>query len=128
MDHGLLADIYRAARQYHGALAHYAAAMRSGSDIEDAAQSIVGTSLRYRLAIDHLLARDDAESLNMVASRGRLERLRRVLYSASRRYNLQKRPAPRPVRSAQAGFRRFAEAHVAAANVYPDAVTLGVRR
>jgi hypothetical protein len=91
VDHALLDDVFRCARNYHGALAEYAAAMRTGGDIEHVCQLVVGTSLRYRLAIDRLLETDDAESLSMVAGRGRLERLRRMLVSTSRRYNLELR-------------------------------------
>jgi hypothetical protein len=94
MDHALLAELFRCARNYHGALADYAATMRDGGDIERPAQHIIGTSLRYRIAIDRLLESDDWESLGMVASRGRLERMRRILVSTSRRYNLLK-AAPR---------------------------------
>jgi hypothetical protein len=94
MDHRLLAELFRCAGNYHGALADYAGTMRDGGDIERSAQLIIGTSLRYRLAIDRLLESDDQESLSMVASRGRLERLRRILVNTSRRYNLEKRGAP----------------------------------
>jgi hypothetical protein len=90
MDHALLAELFRCAGNYHGALADYAATMRDGGDIERPAQLVIGTSLRYRLAIDRLLESDDGESLGIVASRGRLERMRRVLVSTSRRYNLVK--------------------------------------
>jgi hypothetical protein len=94
MNHRLMAEIFAAARHYHGALASYAAALRAGRGIEDAAQSVIGTSLRYRRAIDDLLADDDAGSQSMVAGRGRLERLRRTLNTASRRYNLLKSSLP----------------------------------
>jgi hypothetical protein len=92
MNHGLLAELFRCAGSYHGALADYAGAMRKGSDLESAMQRIVGTSLRYRLAIDRLLLENDAESLAMVASRGRIQRLRKILLTASRRYNLAQHP------------------------------------
>jgi hypothetical protein len=64
--------------------------MRAGGDIEDSAQSIIGASVRYRLAIQRLLDANDTKSLAIVSSRGRLERLRRVLDTTSRRYNLTK--------------------------------------
>jgi hypothetical protein len=99
VNHTLLAEVYRAARNYHGALADYANAMRTGSDIEDAAQWVIGTSVRYRIAIDELLADDDAESLGLVQTRGRLIRLRKVLVTASHRYNLA--PPPRKLKEAQ---------------------------
>ena len=87
MEHRLLGELFRCARSYHGALARYAATLRAGGDIEDSAQSIIGTSVRYRLAIDRLLDANDTQSLAIVSSRGRLERLRRVLAATSRRYN-----------------------------------------
>lgn len=93
MDHMLLGELFRCAGDYHGALAEYAATMRAGGDVETPAQSIIGASVRYRLAIDRLLEADDTESLSMVAGRGRLERLRKVLFTASHRYNLTKRLA-----------------------------------
>src|SRR5262245_3223397 len=92
MDHALLAELFRCAGKYHGALAAYAATVRDGGDIERSTQVIIGTSLRYRIAIDHVLERDDWDSLSIVASRGRLERMRRILVSTSRRYNLVKAP------------------------------------
>jgi hypothetical protein len=98
MNHPPLAELFRAAGNYHGALADYAAALRSAGDIENAAQAIVGTSLRYRVAIDRLLADEDAATHGVVASRSRLHRLRATLEYASRQYNLVKRrdtPAPR---------------------------------
>ena len=90
MDHAVLAELFRCAGNYHGALADCAATMRDGGDIERCSQLVIGTSLRYRLAIDRLLESKDRESLSIVASRGRLERLRRMLVSTSRRYNLAK--------------------------------------
>lgn len=105
MEHGLLEELFRCARNYHGALAQYAATMRSGGDIEDSAQSIIGASVCYRLAIDRLLDANDAESLAMVSSRGRLERLRRVLDTTSRRYNLLKSP---PVQGGRKGPQEIA--------------------
>ena len=86
MDRALLAELFRCARNYHGALADYAAAMRMNGDVESTAQLVVGTSLRYRRAIDRLLESEDSELLRI--SRGRLERLRRTLVSTSRSYNL----------------------------------------
>ena len=90
VNHPLLAELFCAAGDYHGALARYASVLRSGEDIESAAQAIIGASLRYRLAIDRVLSEDDAETLRMVASRSRLRRLRRVLSSTSRLYNVIK--------------------------------------
>jgi hypothetical protein len=96
MNHALLEEVFRRARSYHGALAGYAAAMRAGTDIEGPAQCIIGASLRYRMAIDRLLENYDPQSSRMVEGRGRLERLRRVLATTSRRYNLVKRLPPPP--------------------------------
>ena len=90
MDHGLLAELFRSARAYHSALAAYAAALRSGEDIESAAQTVVGTGLHYRMALERLHRENEPESMRMVASRGRLERLRALLASATRCYNLVK--------------------------------------
>jgi hypothetical protein len=99
MNHALLAELFHFAGKYHGALADYAAAMRARGDIESAAQAIVGTSLRYRVAIDRLLAHADVSTLQVVASRSRLERLRTTLAHASRQYNLVNRAQkPRPPR------------------------------
>jgi hypothetical protein len=95
MEHGLLDELFRYARNYHGALAQYAAMMRAGGDIEDSAQSIIGASVRYRLAIQRLLDANDTKSLAIVSSRGRLERLHRVLATTSHRYNLMKSPPGR---------------------------------
>jgi hypothetical protein len=91
VNHALLAELFHSAGKYHGALAEYAGAMRARGDIESAAQAVVGASLRYRVAIDRLLAEADAATLQVVASRTRLQRLRSTLASASRQYNLVKR-------------------------------------
>ena len=87
MDHVLLGDLFRSAQAYHGALAQYAAALRACDDIETPAQTIIGTALRYRVALDRVLGEADAQSVALVASRGRLKRLRAMLASTSRRYN-----------------------------------------
>lgn len=90
MDHVLLGDLFRSAQAYHGALAEYAAALRVGEDIETPSQTVIGTALRYRIALDRMLDQADAESIRVVASRGRLKRLRAMLISTSRRYNRAK--------------------------------------
>ena len=95
MNHVLAGEIFRCARDYHGALREYAAAMRAGADIENATQRVIGTRVRYRAAIDRLLEADDAKSIAIVATHGRLERLRRLLVATSRRYNLLQSPPPR---------------------------------
>ena len=92
MDHQLLGEVFRAAREYHSALARYAATLRQRADIESATQAVVGTSLRYRVALDKLAANSDDETLAFVAGGGRRARMRRLLVSTSRRYNIVKRP------------------------------------
>ena len=92
MDHQLLSEVFRAAREYHAALARYAATLRQRADIESATQAVVGTSLRYRVALDKLAASDDQETVAFVAGGGRRARIRRLLASTSRRYNIVKRP------------------------------------
>lgn len=91
MNHELLAELFQSAGKYHAAMAQYAAAMRARRDVESAAQEVVGTSLRYRMAIDRLLEESDTSTLEMVAGRKRLERLRTSLAQASRQYNIIKR-------------------------------------
>jgi hypothetical protein len=91
VNHALLAELFRSAGDYHGVLAAYAAALRSGADIEAATQAIVGASLRYRAAIDRLLDDNDPVALRVVASRSRLLRLRKTLANACRQYNTIKR-------------------------------------
>jgi hypothetical protein len=80
-------EVFRTAHAYHAALANYARSMRSGVDIESAAQGVVGASLRYRVALDRLLQ----ENPSAWACRSRLDRLRKVLGFATRQYNLRKK-------------------------------------
>ena len=96
MNHAFLAELFQSAGKYHAAMAHYAAAMRTRSDVESAAQGVVGTSLRYRMAIDRLLEENDGPTLEIVAGRARLERLRRALAHTSRQYNIIKRARRTP--------------------------------
>jgi hypothetical protein len=96
VNHALLAELFHSAGKYHGALAEYARAMRARREIESAAQAIVGASLRYRVAIDRLLTEADVSTLQVVASRSRLQRLRTTLASAARQYNLVKRRRHEP--------------------------------
>lgn len=81
---------FRAARNYHRALASYARTLRAGGDIEDAAQHIVGASLQYRAALERLLEHGELTPGDRLANRSRLERLRRMLCSASQQYNVIK--------------------------------------
>src|SRR2546428_11335383 len=92
MDHQLLSEVFRAAREYHAALARYAATLRQRADIESATQAGVGTSLRYRVALDKLAANSDDETLALVAGARRRARIRRLLPSTSPRHNIVKRP------------------------------------
>lgn len=85
MDGRLHHQVFRAARNYHRALARYAAALRSG-EVERAAQDVIGASLHYRAALDALIQQADSPY-----SRRRLDCLRRLLGSASRQYNLRKK-------------------------------------
>ena len=81
--------MYRAAADYHAAVARYARALLSGKDLEAAAQAVVGTSLRYHVALEGCLkhaARD-----HMVAAQKRLLHLRRLLEAASRQYDALRR-------------------------------------
>ena len=96
MNYSLLTELFRAAHDYHAAIARYAAVLRAQGDIETAVQDIMGTSVHYRMALDKLVDSDDYEALSIVAGVGRLDRLRRLLASASRRYNMVKRAARPP--------------------------------
>ena len=64
----------------------------SEADVEAVAKAVLSNREQLVLVrpIDRLLESKDRESLSIVASRGRLERLRRMLVSTSRRYNLAK--------------------------------------
>jgi len=93
MDHELLGEVFRAAGDYHAALAQYAAKMRERADIESAAQAVVGASLHYRVALDNL-EKGDPETLAFIARGGRLERLRKILATTSHRYNVFKQRPP----------------------------------
>ena len=83
MDRALLTDVFAAAAAYHGALAEFARAMKTGGGVETATQRVVGTSLRYRLALD----RAGRASRGNAALHGRLARLRATLVTAAARYN-----------------------------------------
>ena len=96
VNHELLSELFSRASDYHAALAHYARAVGMRSELEDAAQEVVGTSMRYRMAIDRLIEDNDPDTLAVVAGRGRLERMRRSLANASLQYNIQKRVQARP--------------------------------
>jgi hypothetical protein len=78
MDRDRLNRVFRTAATFHKAVARYARAMRAGGDVEDAAQQVVGASLRYRLALD---------GLQTAASPSRVQGVRKVLGCTSRQYN-----------------------------------------
>lgn len=80
-------EVFRAARAYHATLAAYCRAARFGDDLEEVAQQVVGASLEYRAALDRLLAQNPGDP--DCCRRGAA--LRRLLHSASAKYNLSKR-------------------------------------
>jgi hypothetical protein len=81
--------VYRAAADYHAAVARYARALRSGRGLEAAAQAIVGTSLRYHVALESCLRHVERD--HAVAAQKRLLHLRRLLEAASRQYDALRR-------------------------------------
>jgi hypothetical protein len=83
----LRADMFRAAKAYHAAVAAYCRVLRNRQDLEDAAQQVLGASLRYRIAIDRVLASTPEDA----GSRSRLRALRAQLNCLSRQYNTVKR-------------------------------------
>ena len=83
----LRGDMFRAARAYHAAVAAYCRVLGNGEDLEDAAQQVLGASLRYRIAIDRLIA-STAED---VGSHRLLQALSAQLNCLSRQYNTVKR-------------------------------------
>jgi hypothetical protein len=87
-------ELFRTARDYHGALAAYCHAVRGGHELEGVAQRVVGTGLHYRAAIDQLMRRAGPGSREERISRRRLKALRSLLHFASRRYSVAKRRSP----------------------------------
>lgn len=83
-------QVFGAARAYHAAVARYARAVLAGADLERAAQEVVGTSLRYQVALDGYLKCAHADS-ELLATRSRLERLHRMLEAASRQYDAMRK-------------------------------------
>jgi len=91
----MTAELFRTARDYHGAVALYCRAMHAGSGVEDRAQEVIAASLRYRLAIERLIALAQPESPQARIGRRRLLALHSGLHFASRQYNLRaKRSIP----------------------------------
>ena len=79
--------MFRAARAYHGALADYARAMRDEKGLEEAAQRVIGASLHYRIALERLREEEPKND----DYRRRFEAARKLLHSASARYNISMR-------------------------------------
>lgn len=82
----LHSQVFRAGRNYHSAVARYAAALRGRGDLERSAQEVMGTSLHYRVALDEMLAYNDS-----LDTRRRIECLRKLLACASRQYSLRRK-------------------------------------
>ena len=80
-------QMLRAARSYHAALARYCGAVARGEDPEDATQQVIGVSLRYRAAINDVIAASPYDN----ASARRLRALRLQLHCLTRQYNVIKR-------------------------------------
>jgi hypothetical protein len=80
-------QMFRAGRSYHAALARYCRAVARGEDPEDATQQVIGASLRYRAAINDVIAASPHDN----ASARRLRALRLQLHCLTREYNVIKR-------------------------------------
>jgi hypothetical protein len=79
----LRTEMLRAAKAYYDAMAAYCQVLSNGEDLEDATQHVLGVSLRYRVAIDALIASTPEDTGN----HRRLHALRAQLDDLSRRYN-----------------------------------------
>ena len=82
-------ELFRTARDYHGAVALYCRAMHAGSGVEDRAQEVIAASLHYRLAIEQLIGLAQPDSPQARIGRRRLLALHSGLHFASRQYNLR---------------------------------------
>lgn len=89
-------ELFRAARDYHGAMAAYCRALaaldsleslENVENLEHLAQEVLGASLRYRAALDELIDRARVESDEARIGRRRLAALRAQLNFTSQRYN-----------------------------------------
>ena len=89
-------ELFRAARDYHGAIAAYCRAMHAVEhpgnfenieDLEHLAQEVLGASLRYRRLLDQLIAGASGGSSEERVGRRRLTALRKLLKFTSLRYN-----------------------------------------
>lgn len=76
-------EMFSAARAYHAAVAVYCRVLSNRDDLEDPAQQVLGASLRYRVAIDRLIASTPDHASN----HRRLYALRARLHRVSREYN-----------------------------------------
>ena len=97
-------ELFRAARDYHGAMAAYCRALANLErlenldhleELEHLAQEVLGASLRYRAVLDELIGQAQAESEEARISQRRLAALRSLLHFTSQRYNAHARP-PQP--------------------------------
>jgi hypothetical protein len=59
----LRGEVYKAAHEYHAALAAYCHARRAGEDIESPTQILLGKGLFYYIALSKLLGRENSERL-----------------------------------------------------------------
>jgi hypothetical protein len=80
-------QMFRTARSYHAALARYCRAVAGAEDVEDATQQVIGASLRYRAAINEVIAASPQDNM----SAGCLRALRLQLHCLTRQYNVIKR-------------------------------------
>ena len=92
-------ELFRAARDYHGAMAAYCRALKALENLnsvddldhlenlEHLAQEVLGASLRYRAVIDELIAGARGGSNEERIGRRRLASLRALLRFTSWRYN-----------------------------------------
>jgi hypothetical protein len=87
-------EVFRATRAYHAAVADYWRALANREDLEHAAQQVLGTSLRYRVAIDGVMTSTSDHRRN----RQRLRALRTQLDCLSQQYNTMKRTHSNVVR------------------------------
>jgi hypothetical protein len=84
----LRSPLFRAASQYHAALARYARAMKLRADLETPAQQVIAAGLRYRLALEAMRAQPGLAPRERIMTAARIENVRRTLASASTLYNL----------------------------------------
>ena len=86
-------ELFRAARDYHGAIAAYCRTLsnlersENVEKLEHLAQEVLGASLRYRAVIDELIAGARGGSNEERIGRRRLASLRSLLRFTSWRYN-----------------------------------------